>query len=219
MSCRINIVCGGPADPDFVAAYLKKQPVDLLIAADRGLDTCLLAGVTPDIVLGDYDSTGMRSRLDEMKTMGVFVEVYPAEKDFTDTEAAIRCALDRGADDIALLGATGGRLDHFLANLDLMLLPLRRGVRCAIVDERNVIRLLDTGVRLSADEVSGKYISLRPFTQRVTGVTLTGMKYPLRGAVLTKGSTLGISNEMTGSVAEVAFDEGIMILVVSDDAG
>ena len=63
MSGRISIVSGGPADPEFVAGYLEKFGSDMVIAADRGLDTCACAGIVPDIVLGDYDSTDMRGRV------------------------------------------------------------------------------------------------------------------------------------------------------------
>ena len=217
MPGRISIVSGGPADPDFVARYIKKFGSDIVIAADKGLDTCVRAGIVPDIVLGDYDSTGMRGRIDEMRQSGAYVEVYPEEKDFTDTEAAVMCALRKGAEEIVILGATGGRLDHFLANLDLCLVPLRRGVKCTIADERNEIRLLDAGITLRAEYVAGRYISLIPFTERVRSVTLTGMKYSLLDADLVRGSSLGVSNEMIGEEARIDFRDGILILVLSED--
>ena len=217
MSGRISIVSGGPADPEFVAGYLKKFGSDMVIAADKGLDTCARAGIVPDIVLGDYDSTDMRGWVDELRSSGAYVEVYPAEKDFTDTEAAVMCALEKGAEEIVILGATGGRLDHFLANLDLCLIPLRRGVKCTLVDEHNELRLLDRGITLCADEAAGRYVSLLPFTDRVLGVTLTGMKYPLMDACLVRGSSLGVSNEVTGENACIDFIEGILVLVLSRD--
>ncbi len=217
MSGRISIVSGGPADPAFVADYIEKFGSDIVIAADKGLDTCARAGIVPDIVLGDYDSTDMRGRLDELRSSGAYVEVYPAEKDFTDTEAAVRCALRKGAEEIVILGATGGRLDHFLANLDLCLLPLRRGVKCTIADERNEIMLLDSGITLRAKYTAGRYVSLLPFTDRVSGVTLTGMKYPLSDACLVRGSSLGVSNEVTCETARIDFREGILVLVLSRD--
>ena len=217
MSGRIGIVSGGPAEPAFVARYLEKFGSDIVIAADKGLDTCVRAGIVPDIVLGDYDSTDMRGRVDDLKRSGSYVEVYPAEKDFTDTEAAVMCALEKGAEELVILGATGGRLDHFLANLDLCLVPLRRGVKCTLADERNELCLLDRGITLCADETAGRYVSLLPFTDRVLGVTLTGMKYPLLNASLVRGSSLGVSNEVTGETARIDFREGILILVLSRD--
>ena len=217
MSCRISIVSGGPAEPAFVARYLEKFGSDIVIAADRGLDTCVRAGIAPDIVLGDYDSTVMRERVDEMRQAGAYVEIYPAEKDFTDTEAGVMCALEKGAGEIVILGATGGRLDHFLANLDLCLVPLRRGVKCALVDEHNEIRLLDAGITLCAGDVAGRYVSLIPFTDRVSGVNLTGLKYPLADAVLVRGSSLGVSNEMIAETARIDFQEGILTLILSGD--
>ena len=217
MPGRISIVSGGPADPAFVASYLEIFGSDIVIAADKGLDTCVRAGIVPDIVLGDYDSTGMRGRIDEMRQSGAYVEVYPAEKDFTDTEAAVMCALRKGAEEIVILGATGGRLDHFLANLDLCLIPLRRGVKCTIADERNEIMLLDSGITLRSEYTAGRYVSLLPFTDHVCGVTLTGMKYPLSDAWLVRGSSLGVSNEVTGETAGIDFTEGILVLVLSRD--
>lgn len=217
MSYRISIVSGGPVDPGFVFRYLEKFESDIVIAADRGLDTCVHAGIVPDIVLGDYDSTTMRRHVDELRQSDSYVEVYPSEKDFTDTEAAVRCAFEKGAEEIVILGATGGRLDHFLANLDLMLLSLKRGVRCVIADEKNEIRLLDAGLTLSREKTFGRFVSLIPYTMRVRGLTLSGMKYPLTDAELVKGSSLGISNEMTGETARIDFEEGILILIFSED--
>ena len=217
MPGRISIVSGGPADPAFVAGYLEIFGSDIVIAADKGLDTCVRAGIVPDIVLGDYDSTDMRGRIDEMRRSGAYVEVYPAEKDFTDTEAAVMCALRKGAEEIVILGATGGRLDHFLANLDLCLIPLRRGVKCTIADERNEIMLLDSGITLRSEYTAGRYVSLLPFTDHVCGVTLTGMKYPLSDAWLVRGSSLGVSNEVTGETGRIDFREGILVLVLSRD--
>ena len=151
------------------------------------------------------------------------------EKDDTDTGHAIQMALDMGCDSIHILGATGTRLDHVLGNLQLLGLALQRQVECFMVDPWNRIRLIDRetvepgGLILRRSEQFGKYVSLIPYTPKVTGLTLKGFKYPLERH--TMGSFYladaapisGVSNEITEDEARITLEDGILVLVESRD--
>ena len=134
------IVSGGWLRPAFLREKWEELCPDLLIAADRGMDYALDAGLIPDLIVGDYDSAEGTSAA-HFRERGVPFRTYPARKNYTDTEAAVREALGAGSTEILIFGATGGRLDHFLANLECLLIPLEAGVPCALIDEQNRITL------------------------------------------------------------------------------
>ncbi len=250
---RIAIICAGPCDRKFLHEFRNNRKPDYCIAADRGLLTCLDAGLMPDCVLGDYDSliqdasegadgeeSSVLSQINEyhanllekLGKEGKRILTYPARKDFSDSEAAVREAVriieDEWQkekflretdvhDEIYLLGATGGRLDHFLANLAVLMIPTKLGIRAWILDERNEITLLREGCILPRNRTFGKYVSLIPYTDEVTGVVLKGFRYLLHGHTLTRDNTLGLSNEIEDEIAEISFDSGILIMILSMD--
>lgn len=215
---KILIVGGGELTADFLRAFVDRAPQDFVIAADSGLDVLLRAEITPDLILGDYDSTHVRGAVGYFKEKGVRVETYPCEKDFSDMESALHAAVRRGAGEISILGACGGRLDHFLANVCALRIALEAGVRARIVDPGNMIFLADRPFSVEKAAAAGKYFSLIPMTEEVRHVTLRGFKYELTDGTLSqKNASLGISNEITAARAEVDFEPGILVVVVSDD--
>ncbi|HUM83204.1 MAG TPA: thiamine diphosphokinase [Lachnospiraceae bacterium] len=214
---KTAVVCAGPADPGFIRAFLTENPQDFLIAADRGLDTLAGAGFVPDLILGDYDSVSSESFVESYKRAGAGIRRFPVQKDFTDAEAALKEAVARKSTEITVLGATGGRLDHFLSVMNSLILPLKAGIPACIRDEQNVIFLADRPFKISADHMFGKYISLIPYTDTVTDVRLDGFLYPLDGEVLRKDNSLGISNELAGDTAHVSFTEGVLTVIFSKD--
>lgn len=145
------------------------------------------------------------------------MEVFPREKDKTDTQIAIELALMRGAEDIELMGATGSRLDHTLANLHLLLLPLQLKREACILDGNNKIYLKDTSFLIEKGKQYGNYVSLLPFSEKVEGLTLKGFQYPLDGIILEAGDSLGISNEIVEEQAAVEFSKGILLVIESLD--
>ena len=214
------IVSAGPLDPDWLKKQLADDPADCVIAADAGYLALRDAGILPDILLGDLDSLAAgrpEACIQEEEGRAGSFEVYASRKDFTDTEAAIRRALSDGADRITLYGATGGRLDHFLANISCLRIALGKGCRAVIKDRLNEIELIDRDTVLVKEETFGTYVSLLPFTGEVRGVTLTGFEYPLTDAVLTTGNSLGVSNRIREDKAEIRLASGILILVRSKD--
>lgn len=216
---KVLIVGGGELEISFLVKYAELYRPELVIAADRGTDYLIEAGITPDLILGDYDSTSSEERIKEFKRRGLPVKTYPCEKDFSDMESAIREAVRLGGTTIRILGACGGRLDHFLANLADLRIALSAGCDAALVNERNFIFLADHSFALEKKKTPGTYVSLLPMgAERIEHITLRGFKYPLTDGTLSQTiASLGISNEITAERAEVSFPDGILIVVLSAD--
>ena len=213
------IISGGRLDVQFVSEFIKKEQPDLLITADKGLAFCEETGIVPTQIVGDFDTLGT-ALLPKYEALGVPVQKYNPEKDFTDTEIAVRLGVELGAEKITILGASeGNRLDHLFGNVLVMMYPQREGVDCYMVDAHNRIRILTKPLELTKEEQYGKYISLVPLTTDVHGVTLTGFKYPLwdhRFNVETFGS-LGISNELVEDTGKIDFRSGILLMLECRD--
>ena len=137
------IVSGGMIQKDFALDFIKKLKKErrdeklVLMAADRGLDFFQETGLVPDIADGDFDSVSGEGKayLESLSDTEV-VQLKP-EKDDTDTQSALNLAIQNGARNILILGATGGRMDHFLGNLGLLSLGKLKGVKVALADAQN----------------------------------------------------------------------------------
>ena len=191
---RTAVVCGGPPDLPFLSDYFEKNEIDVTIAADRGYNYLTEIGRKPDILLGDYDS--VEQGIGGIAFSGGKMYTYPAEKDFSDSEAALNVAMN-------LMKEHGepGRIDFLWR----------------ILDAKNEIRLIDRSISLRREEIGGRYVSIIPYTERVENVTLRGFHYPLEGAAVTREGTLTISNLCEAEEAEILFGEGILILILSGD--
>lgn len=239
MPGKILIIAGGELDIPFAEEYLESHAFDQVVCADAGLEGAWKLQLPVDCVLGDYDSVS-REVLEAYRSQnhhgGKPVEFiqYPPEKDATDLELALDWAVEQHSEEIVILGATGGRLDHFLANVNILMKPLSMGIPAYLVDRQNRLYLLDaahafnglpgTGDGLlvhtfQREEMHGKYISFLPLTERVRNVTLRGFCYELDGQDMVLGSSLGVSNELAEGreIATVAFSEGILIAVESGE--
>jgi len=181
-----------------------------LICADGGARAALELGLTPEVVVGDLDSLDetMQARL---KAMGCRFVVYPAAKDWTDLELALKLAVQEGAAEIVILGALGGRLDQELANILLLLLPELQDIPTRIADERQEVFVM----RDQAEIVGqlGDVVSLIPLGGDVAGIVTEGLLYPLRDEPLLSGPARGVSNALTGSVARVRLRSGALLIV------
>lgn len=194
-------------DGAFLTPYLE-QGHWTVFCADGGYANACAAGLTPDFLIGDWDS-GDRPDLD------VPCVTLPVEKDMTDLQAAMDQALSMGISRLLLCGCTGGRLDHTASNLLLLEWLADRGGEGMIVDEDNEVRLLSPGTFQVWDRPHYHYISLVPLDRRVSGVTLMGMKYPLQQAELLRGDTLSISNEPRQEEMEITIAAGRALLIRS----
>ncbi len=196
-------------DPAHVQAMLRAD--DHLIGADAGTLHILAMGRMPDHVVGDFDSIDPAT-LVQLREAGVAIERHPVHKDQTDLELAIECALRTGADEIVLVGATGGRLDQTLANV-LILAQRAWAVPLRIVDGAQDAILLRGPTTATLALAAGVTVSVLPLSAEVTGITYSGLAYPLANATLRLGSTRGLSNEAMGSEVTVSLATGLLLLV------
>ena len=183
------------------------QPGDFVICADSGLDHAEAFGIVPDIVLGDFDS--VKTEIGRYRT-----ERFPAEKDQTDGELCVDYAIAHGYKDITVLGGFGTRLDHSMGNLFLLCYILERGGTGRLISGKNTAMVTRTEVTLSKQ---AKYISLIPLTPEVTGIVTEGLLYPLRDETLRFGQTRGISNEFLQKTCKISFQDGILLIILSDE--
>lgn len=215
---RTLIITGGGFDEAFAVSFLSENRYDYVIAVDNGLSYARRLGICPDLIVGDMDTYGKKD-LDEYRRRGVRVIPLEPEKDDTDTERAVREAVALGAD-TDILCATGGRIDHLLANIHNLKIALDDGVHARIIDKSNIIFLKDKSFVIDREECGGKYISFVPFAGEITGIVLKGFRYPLDGFTLKPGMSRCISNELSGSAGSVRFDEGdgrCLIVINSSD--
>lgn len=213
---RILIITGGTVEDEFLISLLQKTRYHMMLAVDFGLCTVDRLGLKPDYILGDFDSV-TESVLKKYQSLSTPIKTFPKEKDKTDTEIAIELALMHHPTAIDIIGGTGSRLDHVLANVHLLRLPLQLGIQACLMDSHNKIYLMDQSFRINKTEQFGDYISLLPYGDKVMGLTLTGFRYPLDHITYNSGSSLGISNVIIEDSAAVEFSQGILLVIESKD--
>ncbi|RDU38529.1 thiamine diphosphokinase [Neobacillus piezotolerans] len=213
----INIVAGGPTA--FIPPLGNFNiPGSLWIGVDRGTAVLLDNGIKPDAAFGDFDSV-TKKELAEFETSIPDLKKYKPEKDETDMELALSWAIRQNPESIAIFGATGGRIDHFLANIHLLEKYATEGKSCEIslIDCSNYVSVKKPGAYHVEKESGKKYISFLPGSLDVSGLTLRGFKYPLENKYVPRGSTLCVSNELIDETGTFSFSEGILIVIRSND--
>jgi len=212
---RAVIFAGGELG-DWAKTHVR--PDDYLIGADRGALFLAESGLPLHLAVGDFDSItpaqldAVRAHADEA------LAVDAIDKDWTDTELALREAIARGFREIVIAGGLGTRFDHTLANVYLLCLAADEGCSAMIAGERNEIRLL-TGpgeCRLNADS-RYEHVSLLPVASSASGITLQGFAYPLNDATIRIGMSLGVSNKLVGAEGVIALREGRLLIIRSRD--
>lgn len=207
------IYVGGSIYPDNITEHPKAD--DLCIAADVGAQNAKILGDIPDIIVGDFDS----AKLEELKKDFPKAEItqVPAEKDFTDSELAIETAIQKGADQIIMIGGLDGRLDHTLTNISLLESLSKSRIYATITNGKNRVRYIENTSTLIPRSYF-KYLSLIPRTEKVKGITILGCKYTLENAKLSKSSQgLTVSNEITENCAFIAVKKGGLLIIESSD--
>jgi thiamine pyrophosphokinase len=139
--------------------------------------------------------------------------VRPRAKDETDLELALTYAAEQGVDEIIVLGALGGRLDHAIANVLLLVLPKLEGILIRIIDGAQEAQLLRSGDAVSVLGRPGDLISLIPLAGNARGVSATGLAWVLQGETLQFGFTRGVSNVMIADEARIEIDDGLLLIL------
>ncbi|AHM56759.1 thiamine diphosphokinase [Peptoclostridium acidaminophilum DSM 3953] len=206
------LVNGTLEDGEFYKVQL--SGCDYVISADGASNFAYTAGIVPDVIMGDMDSISSEARA-FFESKGVAFEGFPSRKDFTDTELCMEHAKSKGAREIVLYGAIGSRIDHSLANIGLMYLIFKSGIKPGLVNETNEVFLIDSELELSGEK--GDLVSVLPIMGDAKGVTLEGLEYPLCNYDIDFGRSIGVSNVMTGKTCRVSLKEGYLLVIKSKD--
>lgn len=215
---RAIIVSGGSQDglKDLIGEV---SEADFLIGVDRGTLALLKEGFVPHVALGDFDSISAEE-LKEVQQAVRKVYVFPAEKDQTDTEAALDFVKrEIEAQEIVLLGMFGGRVDHMISNLWLCYQPEYRSLLPALImkNRNNTVRFFAPGHYTLIKQDKMKYISFIGMTA-LKGLTLEEVKYPLQEAGFPYPIAL-VSNELLREEMRFSFSEGLLVAIQSKDEG
>ena len=196
-------------DYDFVASHIKSD--DFIICADSGIRHAKKLGLCADILIGDFDSAN-----DTYEYKYKEIIILPCEKDDTDTYAAAKIAAEKGADDVIIFGAIGSRMDHTLGNISTLEYLHEAGINARIINEKNEIGIIRNET-VSIKKRENSFLSLIPLDEKVSLVSISGVKYPLENATIERNKTLAISNEFYDDTAEISIKNGTMLYIISKD--
>ena len=217
---KVLILTGGRLnDSGNLREKVQRYNPKWVIAADSGLVHAQRFGLIPNEILGDFDSVDSALVKQYQNFQGEITQ-YPPRKDYTDTELAIEAAMEKAGHtgEIWILGGTGSRIDHSLANVTLLKQPTDAGVRCRLLDGHNTVQMVKAPAVLDVEKEEGmRYISLIPMFGDVAGVTLEGFLYPLQDALLPSGRSLGISNELLYHRGRIRIICGYLLIIQSSD--
>ena len=206
------IYTGGTVFEEYVIE--KPETGDLIIAADAGYLTAKKMGVTPDILLGDFDTLGEENIPDGIECLRV-----PAEKNDTDTQLAVQVAIERGVWEIVIIGGLSGRIDHTLSTLAILedLWERKAGrIYATLTDGKNRVRFIrSSGTILPRSQY--RFFSLIAADETVKGITLDGCKYPLKNGRISRRNQWAVSNEITGNCALIEIKRGGVWVIESMD--
>ncbi|MDR3766904.1 MAG: thiamine diphosphokinase [Butyricicoccus sp.] len=208
---RALILSAAPCDDvEYVRAFLQTQTNPVILCADGGVRYAQALGIIPDVVVADFDSSAGTPVCREL------IRLTP-EKDDTDTQHCAEVALERGCRELTLACATGGRLDHLMANLLLCETVHEQGGRLTILDKQNTVFLHAGGCMRFARAEARKYISIIPLDRKLEKVTLRGMKYPLENAILQRDRVISVSNEAVDAFFSIEIGNGRAWIIFSED--
>lgn len=212
---------------DFNAEHFKAQHFDYCIAVDAGWKACSQAGVAVDIAIGDFDSLGFVPE-------DVHILQYHSEKNESDMELACLHAQEQGANEIYLYGAFSNRLDHSLANIQLMLGFAQQGIKMFGVGTDFALAMLANGENVSSEAMNNlsfdafdtallqgeyaPYISTLAIAGSAQGLTIQGLAYEVSNFTLSEHVSRGLSNQFVGSAVKISLQRGNILVIFPLDA-
>lgn len=209
MYMKCYIIAGAPS-PDFVFIRSVIPPGAYVLCADRGYSHAKTAGIEPSVIIGDFDSC-----TDSLPSQTEIITLE-REKMYTDTVHCIDKALQKGYDEIIVLAAVGGRLDHTFANLGALEYAARRGGSVTLLSEREEIRLLGRGNHRFTGH-DGRTFSLFPFGCEAAELSIAGAHYPLARYRLENCKPIGVSNIFEGEHCDIEVFSGALLVVINRD--
>ena len=209
---RAIIICGGNIDDyNFYRNIINDR--DLIICADSGAVHAYNLGLKPNVIIGDLDSLPEKY-IDMYEKEKVEFIKYSFDKDKTDTDICLEYAM-RHCDEIVLVAATGSRLDHTFANVLLLRQAIDKNKKASIINEKNEIHIIKDKIELQGEK--GQLVSLIPVSEKIEGVTITGVHYPLDNVVIELGSTYGISNYFEDDTVNISVKSGYLVVILARD--
>lgn len=219
---KVLILTGGTIKETFLTAFLEREKPDQIICVDGALGIADKLKIPMDYIVGDFDTVSKEliesyKRKIDLSEISTQIREFCPEKDETDTQIALSLALEMKADEICIIGATGSRMDHQLANIHLLIQPMRCGIKAYIADTNNHIYLKNHSFKVKKSDLKGKYFSLIPFEKGINQVTIKGFKYNTNQVDFPMGSSIGVSNELVLEEGTVDFKEGTFLVIESND--
>lgn len=202
----VILLAGGVTPTERLKAQVAGARV---IAADSGMAHAAAFGLTPELWVGDFDSAGTDL---EFAYANVPRQVYQADKSATDGELAINEALKRGARELVLVGGFGGQFDHVMAHALLLVELAKRGIQVVLTSGHEEAHVL-LQLLFFVDLAPGTRLSLIPLTD-LRGLTITGVRWPLKDHAVARGSTLTLSNECIGGRVAMGLASGEALAVL-----
>lgn len=187
---------------------------DFIICADGGMNHIMEVGKSPDLVIGDLDSINQNS-LNYIEENKIPIQKFPTIKDATDTGIALEYLIEKGFKEITLMGVTGTRQDHTMANIFLLNHLHEKKIRGKIIDDNNIIYLVDKHLELEYNQET--FVSIIPITEDGIEVSLSGFFYNLENTIIKFGSTHGVSNKIVEQKGIITINKGKALIFVSKD--
>lgn len=211
----IGIVANGQEDliPEL---SLYKEEIDCWIGADRGALHIINAMLPLRYAIGDFDSVSSNEK-SRIENTTYHFNIHPAAKNKTDLELAIEISFELKVEKLYLFGVTGGRLDHTLANIQLLYLISLRNVEASIIDRNNQLNITKPGVYKVIRDIQYPNHSFIPQTKKVSGLSLEGFAYPLYNKDVYWGQTRCISNYLLEEHGTYSYNEGVLLHIKSCD--
>ncbi|MEM1484954.1 thiamine diphosphokinase [Oscillospiraceae bacterium PP1C4] len=207
---RCIVLSGGPVS-DYDQVSLCTMPDDFIVACDAGYLAAQHFGLKPDLLVGDFDS--YHGEVDP----GVEVLTVPAKKNDTDTLLGIKIGLENGCREFIIVGGFGGRLDHTIANLQVLSFLCEQGAQGMILaNDNRAWAIRDSEITIP--RLENYHISVFAWGDTCTGVTLAQLAYPLTDYTLTPTFPLGISNEFTEDTAKISVKQGTLLIIASKES-
>lgn len=185
---------------------------EYIICADGGVRHARALKLNPHLIIGDLDSADLNF-VEEFRKLGSEIKQFPTEKDEVDTELALNEAIKLKASEILLMGAVGSRLDHTLANIQLLVPAVMQGISTCIISDRHIISLITPECPAILYGEPGDLLSLLPLTPEVRGVVSKGLKWNLQDSTFKYGHPYGTSNVFMEEKVEIKVREGILVLI------
>lgn len=217
MSKKGIIISGGTIDEEFALQVLSEIQPEYVIGVDRGLEFLYNHKVMPTHIVGDFDSVDAEVVEFYQTKTKVPIRRFRPEKDASDTEIALHLAMELGVEKLWILGGTGTRLDHVMANIQILRIAHDHGVKAYLMDVCNRISLVEKEVCISRNNSFGEYFSVFPFGGIVEDVSIEGAKYPLSHYRLCPDSSMCVSNEIKDEEVKITFPDGMIILMETRD--